>query len=335
MIGSALAAAASSAGSVSTLARGVLVLLATMAAMLVALPLGAEPTRLPLPGGVTVDPASERRGVAVKGAPAPSFAERVVELVNQERLANGGLAPLKKVALLDTSAEAHSTNMATRDFFAHCDLDTGDDPVDRVQATGYVPSRVGENIAAGQGSPESVMASWMASSGHRSNILNLFVTEIGVGYFEQVGDTANIRRDLSPSGGDCVADSFGNGPYLRYWTQNFGSRSGVFPVVIDREAFATESATVELYIYGAGAANEMRIRNAPGGTFTPWLPIQTIYPWVLTGAAGVKVVEVELRSGVTPLGSASDSIVLTVSAEDIFADGFEAGDLAAWSSTVP
>jgi hypothetical protein len=35
---------------------------------------------------------------------------------------------------------------------------------------------------------------------------------------------------------DRVADSFNNGPYFHYWTQNFGRRNNVYPMVINREA---------------------------------------------------------------------------------------------------
>jgi uncharacterized protein YkwD len=42
-------------------------------------------------------------------------------------------------------------------------------------------SYAGENIAKGQTTPQSVMTSWMNSSGHRANILNANYTQIGVG----------------------------------------------------------------------------------------------------------------------------------------------------------
>ena len=43
--------------------------------------------------------------------------------------------------------------------------------------------RIGENIAAGQPSPEKVVESWMNSEGHRANILNPEFGKLGVGYF--------------------------------------------------------------------------------------------------------------------------------------------------------
>ncbi|BDG35019.1 CAP domain-containing protein [Saccharococcus caldoxylosilyticus] len=40
----------------------------------------------------------------------------------------------------------------------------------------------GENIAAGQRTPQEVVNAWMNSPGHRANILNKNFTHIGVGY---------------------------------------------------------------------------------------------------------------------------------------------------------
>ena len=100
-----------------------------------------------------------------KGVSGPDFVEQVAELVNQERWDNGQLPPLKLNALLNDAAGTHSTNMAERDFFAHCDLDNGDLPWDRMRDAGYNWSSAAENIAAGYSTPASVMAAWMQSSG--------------------------------------------------------------------------------------------------------------------------------------------------------------------------
>jgi len=54
----------------------------------------------------------------------------------------------------------------------------GSDPAKRVKRRGYRYQEVGENIADGQTSVESVMRSWMNSPPHRKNILGDF-TEMG------------------------------------------------------------------------------------------------------------------------------------------------------------
>ena len=43
---------------------------------------------------------------------------------------------------------------------------------------------VGENIAMGQRTPESVMDSWMNSQGHRENILNEAFTAVGIARYQ-------------------------------------------------------------------------------------------------------------------------------------------------------
>jgi uncharacterized protein YkwD len=57
------------------------------------------------------------------------------------------------------------------------------------------------------------MSGWMASSGHRANILSTSRREIGVGYVLQSNDQGDVRSDVN---GDCTPDSFRNGPYHRY-----------------------------------------------------------------------------------------------------------------------
>lgn len=53
-----------------------------------------------------------------------------------------------------------------------------------MQKYGIHYKSAGENIAAGQRTPDEVMQAWMNSSGHRANILNAKYTELGVGYYK-------------------------------------------------------------------------------------------------------------------------------------------------------
>ncbi len=158
----------------------------------------------PTPGGISEVPAESHDIRLSKSLAVGSYEDQVVEIVNQGRWDNGQLPPLKKNGLLDVSSETHSSNMATRDFFAHCELDTGRSPFDRMTAAGYFWIVAAENIAAGYSTPASVMVGWMSSSGHRTNILSLNYREIGVGYVNDPTDLADVRRDPN---GNCVADS--------------------------------------------------------------------------------------------------------------------------------
>lgn len=123
----------------------------------------------------------------------------MVELTNQERSAAGCSVMLAANDLLHQAAAGHSVDMIARDFFSHTNPD-GQGPVDRLDAVGYNWSRWGENIAAGYATPEAVVSGWMASPGHRANILDCTFTEIGVGYAYAADDPGNVR-------------------YHHYWTQ--------------------------------------------------------------------------------------------------------------------
>jgi hypothetical protein len=232
-----------------------------------------------------------------------NYVQQVVELVNQERWDNGQLPPLKSNPLLGHAATSHSTSMAVRNFFAHCDVDTKTSPWDRLRAAGYGFRAAGENIAAGQRDPADVMNAWMNSSGHRRNILSTNFREIGVGYVFQSADQRNIRGD---SDSDCNADSFGKGPYYRYWTQDFGS-AGSYPLVIEREADEAASVDVDLYVYGQGFATEMRFRNEDGA-WSAWESYAADKVWRLSAGAGSKQVNMQIRNSSSVL-TASDEIL--------------------------
>lgn len=55
------------------------------------------------------------------------------------------------------------------------------EPLDRLSVVGYQWQAYAENVAYGQGSPEAALDAWMSSSGHRANILNGGLTELGTG----------------------------------------------------------------------------------------------------------------------------------------------------------
>ncbi|WP_121970436.1 CAP domain-containing protein [Leptolyngbya sp. BC1307] len=135
-------------------------------------------------------------------ADVQSFTNEVLRLTNEFRAENG-LAPLKANAELAQAAQDYSETMAIGDFFSHTGKD-GSNLGDRAERAGYEALRLGENIAAGQRSPESVVNGWINSPGHRANLLNPNYTELGAGYFKLDNDTGSVN-------------------YNTYWTQLFGS----------------------------------------------------------------------------------------------------------------
>ncbi|VVP81660.1 hypothetical protein PS918_02357 [Pseudomonas fluorescens] len=89
--------------------------------------------------------------------------------------------PLAWNASLDAAARGHSKAMAYGNYFAHRDPD-GDTAADRARAAGFRGRQIGENIAAGQGSPGKAMAGWLASPGHCANLMNPMFTQVGAAY---------------------------------------------------------------------------------------------------------------------------------------------------------
>ncbi len=121
----------------------------------------------------------------------------MLDRVNAERSARG-LAPMRYDDRLILAAQRHSADQAARGQMSHAggDGSTLDVRIDRV---GYPWRSIAENVAHGQQDAASVLAAWMASDGHRRNILSAN-TQFGVGL--AVG-----------------ADG------LTYWTQVFASPS--------------------------------------------------------------------------------------------------------------
>ncbi|MGF7235729.1 MAG: CAP domain-containing protein [Frankia sp.] len=125
-----------------------------------------------------------------------TVAAQVVTLTNAQR-ATAGCPALTLDGRLTAAAEAHSVDMAVHNYFGH-NSQVGTTPFQRMVAAGYNFTVAAENIAAGQTTPAAVMAAWMASPGHRANILNCALRQIGVGFAS-------------------------GGTYGSYWTQDFGT----------------------------------------------------------------------------------------------------------------
>ncbi|MEU6978953.1 CAP domain-containing protein [Streptomyces sp. NPDC046371] len=133
----------------------------------------ARPTQAPTTEAP--EPVATVRSLAGRETAA---AAEVVRLVNAER-AKVGCVAVRSDAQLASLAGAFSADMAARNFFDHTDPD-GRTPWVRAEKAG-VSGLGAENIARGQVDAAAVMKSWMASDGHRANILNCDYTTLGVG----------------------------------------------------------------------------------------------------------------------------------------------------------
>lgn len=127
-----------------------------------------------------------------------AYANEVLRLVNIERT-NVGVAPLVLDEALCNAANMRAIEMDCTGVFGH------KRPNDHSCFEVYDICNVewqnacGENIAAGQATPEEVMNSWLGSAGHKANILSPEYTKMGLGY--SVG--------------------LSNGQYRGYWAQEF------------------------------------------------------------------------------------------------------------------
>ena len=120
--------------------------------------------------------------LAAPAAAQGAGAEECLSLVNQERQ-RAGLAPLASDARLVAAAQGYAELLNQGIPFSHRGPD-GSTPFSRMNAAGVNASNataLGENIARGFLSAESVMATWMNSPGHRAAILEARFTHVGIG----------------------------------------------------------------------------------------------------------------------------------------------------------
>jgi uncharacterized protein YkwD len=124
-------------------------------------------------------------GLANRCAPAPPAIEQVADVqqpivtsANQYR-AQSGVGAVSVDQRLTNAAQSHANDMATRAVMTHTGAG-GTNAGVRINAAGYGWTTYAENVAAGQTTPAEVMSAWMNSPGHRANILNGSMVNIGV-----------------------------------------------------------------------------------------------------------------------------------------------------------
>ena len=176
---------------------------------------------------------------------ANEYVWEVLEEVNDER-EDYGLTPLVLSQALTDSAQLRSAELIQQ--FSH----TRPDGSDCFTALTKSYWSTGENIAAGQDSPDDVMDAWMNSTGHRANILKESFNKLGVGYTYS-----------------------GNSTYQHYWVQMFGgglqtpdsiSTSDILATPIDSgtsTSTATTPSYTANYVYTGGYQSIYNYTGAP------------------------------------------------------------------------
>ena len=133
-------------------------------------PATPTPTATPIPTA-TPTPAAPTPEMSVE-----EMASEVIRLTNIERVKDRA-APLQYHAGLQRAAMVRAEEITRK--FSHTRPDGT--TAETVLLDCGVSNGAGENIAAGQKTPEAVVRAWMNSSGHRATMLNPNAKYIGVG----------------------------------------------------------------------------------------------------------------------------------------------------------
>lgn len=126
------------------------------------------------------------------------FIERVFELTNEER-AKEGLPAYQHMDTLDVIASVRAWELTVEYRPDHTRPD-GSSCSGAFDEKGIIYGAWGENIAAGQDTPEGVVEAWINSPNHRDAVLNTEFTYMGVGFYY-------------------IEDDYQN--YYYFWTQEF------------------------------------------------------------------------------------------------------------------
>lgn len=190
-----------------------------------------------------------------------------LRLINEHRVAAGRPALLLSDQLSAT-AERHSTDMGTYDFFSHTTLSSARYPVgsefwQRLEYDGYAGAGTsGENLAAGVGGAIEVFAMWKDSPGHNENMLDPSVQGSRV-TFREIG----------------IARVFVSGStYGWYWATDFGglvdaTAHDPFTAGASAGPFSDVS-TAHPYVEAIRKLSEAKIVNGyDDGTFRPQNPV--------------------------------------------------------------
>ncbi len=125
---------------------------------------------------------SERSTPGVHNAGGPAqlqdVSSREAAALNNLR-AQYGLSALGTDPTLARIARGHAQDMMTNRFFGHVSSD-GRTIVERTHEADYQFCHVAENLAMGQAGFDQVLAQWMTSPSHRSNVLHRSVDDFGL-----------------------------------------------------------------------------------------------------------------------------------------------------------
>ena len=119
--------------------------------------------------------------------PGPGQDSSFASLLNDVRLDNGA-GRVTYNRQLDSAAQSHADDMLDNNYFSHTGLN-GSTPWERASAAGYDYRYIGENIASGYQTGESVLTGWVNSPGHQRNNIDPNFEEFGLGFARDGSNT--------------------------------------------------------------------------------------------------------------------------------------------------
>jgi uncharacterized protein YkwD len=155
-------------------------------------------------GGIHGGIIGAERLVRLSDDIAPSRIEQAIHIATNDRRSEHGYQKLSYDAHLAAIATRHSQEMAAEDFVAH-EAPDGTTMSDRYREYKYGGERAGENIAKEYGAvnddaksiANKVVDGWMASPGHRENILKEAFENEGIGVFQRGDGALLVTQNFS------------------------------------------------------------------------------------------------------------------------------------------
>lgn len=103
----------------------------------------------------------------------------LLEETNKRR-ASEGLRPLVANNLLDQAAQTKADDMQQKNYWSHTTPD-GKEPWDFITRYNYAYRKAAENLAFGFDDNKATLNGWMNSPGHRANVMDPDLQEVGFG----------------------------------------------------------------------------------------------------------------------------------------------------------
>ncbi len=186
----------------------------------------------------------------------------LISLTNQERSARG-VAPLQENTALNQAAALKADHMFAQDYWAHFAPD-GTSPWYFFNQVGYKYAWAGENLARDFSTSAGVIAGWMASTGHRDNMLNPNFSDVGIGIKNgtlEGEQTTLVVEHLGKALGDSTKSSGSTGGST--------SKSLGVPVTVE-EKFQPVEKTSENKSEATASANITKIEEKIASAVTPF-----------------------------------------------------------------